>query len=328
MLRHCSLHSIALLVAFAGAVVFPVWAQEVNEPPCEAGCSAQSAEPDKTSIERSYLMSSWDLDGLDDQIDGDDLSPLRPHRASYLIVRKTSRTNLTPHSPAPGHTLVTPFDHDATELKFQFSQKAKILRSRNIHFLAFRSFRLWGAYTQQSGWQAFNSRNSSPFRETNYEPELIATLGTGKRHGLKLVNLGWVHQSNGKDFAASRSWNRVYLQGGWESGAWSALARGWWRISEDPLHDDNPDILDYVGRAEIALRWAPARGNEVVDLVLRNNLRKNPNRGFIQIDWGTPVPLSKSTRLHVQLTSGYGESLIDYNHRQTTFGFGFSFRDW
>ncbi len=32
-------------------------------------------------------------------------------------------------------------------------------------------------------------------------------------------------------------------------------------------------------------------------------------------------------KFHVQATSGYGETLIDYNHRQTTIGVGVSFGD-
>jgi len=33
-------------------------------------------------------------------------------------------------------------------------------------------------------------------------------------------------------------------------------------------------------------------------------------------------------RFHVQLSSGYGETLIDYNHKQNTIGVGVSFGDW
>jgi len=33
-------------------------------------------------------------------------------------------------------------------------------------------------------------------------------------------------------------------------------------------------------------------------------------------------------KFQVQLSSGYGETLIDYNHRQATIGAGVSFGDW
>ncbi len=308
-----------------GDNINPVAAEKSDAHPLQQSPDKKTAA---NANARTYLTKTWDLDGEDDRLAGDSQSPLRPHRTSYLIVRKTSHPNLLPDSPATAHTVLTPLDINVTELKFQFSQKAMILNSRPINFLGIKSFRLWGAYTQQSSWQAFNSQNSSPFRETNYEPELIATFGTNNKHGLKLINLGFVHQSNGKDLVGSRSWNRAYLQGGWETETLSALVRRWWRFSESYLQDDNPDIMDYIGPAEIVLRWSPIGNSQVVELILRDNLKSNQNHSFVQIDWATPLPLSKSTKLHVQLTSGYGESLIDYNHRQTTFGLGVSFRDW
>lgn len=274
---------------------------------------------------RSHLTRTWDLDSRDDELLGESQSPLRPHRITYLIVRGSSEANARPYSPTQLAS-ASPLDIDLTELKFQFSQKAKVLNPVKINLLGFTSFRLWAAYTQQSNWQAFNAGNSSPFRETNYEPELMVTFSTGNPYGLKLVNLGYVHQSNGRDLTGSRSWNRTYVQGGWETDTLTLMLRGWWRIPEP--EDDNPDIEEYIGRAEATLRWEPVDGNQVVDLTLRNNLRAGENRGFVQLDWATPVTVSKSTKLHVQLTSGYGESLIDYNFYQTTLGIGVSFRDW
>jgi phospholipase A1/A2 len=279
------------------------------------------------AAERSYLTRSWDLDNRDEALLGERQSPLRPHHVTYLIVRTTGGANQQPSSPSNG-TVTLPVVIEPTEIKFQISQKARVLNSLTMNFLGITSFRMWGAYTQQSHWQAFNSDNSSPFRETNYEPELIATLGTGKEHGLKLINLGYVHQSNGRTSVLSRSWNRMYLQGGWESETLSLLVRGWWRIPETASQDDNPDIEDYIGRGDVTLRWEPLDGSQVIDLTLRNNLRSDMNRGFIQLDWATPVSVGNSTKLHVQFTSGYGESLIDYNFNQTTLGFGVSFRDW
>lgn len=292
------------------------------------GPASATAPQEPTRKERSYLTRAWNLDGRGRE-GGTQLTPLRPYRTSYLIARTSTRLNTQPNSPAPGHTTATPLDLDALEAKFQFSFKAEILNYRHISLLGFDDFRLWGAYTQQSNWQAFNARNSSPFRETNYEPELIATFGTGNTAaGLKMVNLGLVHQSNGKGATDSRSWNRVYVQGGWEwENNFSVLARTWWRIPESTANDDNPDIQDFVGRADAVVRWEPDK-TQSVSLLLRNNLYLSQNRGFMQLDWTTPMFVGKSAKLHAQLSTGYGESLIDYNHRQTTFGLGVSFREW
>jgi len=280
------------------------------------------------STERSYFTRAWNLDDLSSR-DPSKLGRLQPYKQNYLIVRRTNRPNVLPGSPLADHNTLTPNDLDAAEVKFRLSFKADIGSQRHINFLGIKTFRLWGAYTQQSNWQIFNTRNSSPFRETNYEPELIATLGTGNASGLKLINLGWQHQSNGRPLPESRSWNRLYLQGGWEwNNNTSFLARGWRRISEDPAKDENPDIADYAGRADLVARWEPMDKSQAVAILLRNNLSGKNNRSFVQVDLATPAKFGNAARMHIQITSGYGESMIDYNYRQTTFGLGFSFREW
>ncbi|BBI98453.1 phospholipase [Ferrigenium kumadai] len=304
----------------AQAHVNPATAQSTEIP-------SAPAETESNHQERTYLTRAWNLDGRARE-GGTQLTPLRPYRTSYLIARKSTRVNTQPSSPAPGHATPVPLDLDSMEAKFQFSFKAEIMNYRHISLLGFDDFRLWGAYTQQSNWQAFNARNSAPFRETNYEPELIATFGTGNQSGFRMLNVGLVHQSNGKSATDSRSWNRAYLQGGWEwDNGLSVLARGWWRIPENAANDDNPDIQSYVGRADAVIRWEPDK-TQSVSLLLRNNLNFGKNRGFMQFDWTTPLFVGKSAKFYTQVTSGFGESLIDYNHRQTTFGMGVSFREW
>ena len=280
------------------------------------------------STERSYLTRAWNLDDLSNR-DPSKLGRLQPYRQSYLVVNRTSNPNRQPSSPAIGRSTLAPFDIDAAEVKFQLSFKADIGSQRNIDFLGIKTFRMWGAYTQQSNWQAFNIRNSSPFRETIYEPELIATLGTGHASGLKLINLGWVHQSNGRSLPESRGWYRIYLLGGWEwNDTTSIMVRGWQRIPENSLKDDNPDISDYLGRGDLVIRWEPRDKSQAIAMLLRNNLSRTHNRGYEQIDWATPVRFGDAARMHIQMTSGFGESLTDYNHRQNTIGLGFSFREW
>jgi phospholipase A1 len=296
--------------------------------PDKNGVPDDDAAANIPAAERSYLTRAWNLDDLSNR-DPSKLGRLQPYRQNYLLVRKTGNPNLQPSSPLPDHNVTVPYDYDAVEVKFQLSVKADIGEQRNINFLGIKTFRLWGAYTQQSNWQMFNTSNSSPFRETVYEPELIATLGTSQTSGLKFLNLGYVHQSNGRPLPESRSWNRIYLLGGMEwNDMTSIMLRGWWRVPEDPLKDDNPDITDYMGQGDLAIRWEPRDKSQAVAMLVRNNLSTSQNRGYLQIDWATPVRFGNTARMHIQITSGFGESLIDYNYRQSTFGLGFSFREW
>lgn len=298
-----------------------------------AAQSAAATEPVGTEPahvnSRSYLTRVWNLDGSSGKDDETRIGRLRPFKESYVLIRETNNTNMQPTSPAPGHTQnqASPTDH--AEIKFQLSFKSEIASAYNLDTLGIKDIRVWGAYTQQSNWQAFNSINSSAFRETNYEPEVIVSFIPQDQKGhLKLINLGFNHQSNGQALPLSRSWNRVYLQGGWE---WdndiSLLARGWYRIPENPAQDDNPNIQDYMGYGDLVLHWQPDQ-SQSLNLLLRDNLRSTQNRGMIQLDWATPIKLGNLAKLHLQASHGYGESLIDYNHHQTTLGIGFSFRDW
>jgi phospholipase A1 len=266
------------------------------------------------------------------------LTDIVGYRPNYIISRWSSNPNEHPSSPAPGRESPQDLDLDRNELKFQVSLKTELISRQAFEQVGITpllghvgvdSVRLWFAYTQQVSWQAYNARNSRPFRETDYEPEAILTFGTGNEgNGFKLVNLGLVHQSNGRTESSSRGWTRVYAQGGWEWDRLSILARVWQRLPESAADDDNPDIQDYLGRGDIVARYQTA-GGYVSSLLVRHTLRADPSRGFAQLDWATPVLNSLgAARLHLQVTSGYGETLIDYNHKQTTIGIGMSFGDW
>ena len=273
----------------------------------------------------SYLERLWKLGPGDRRISIDDV---QPHQPTYVLVGKwTNHANTEPSSPAPDHTVPVPIPYNNDELAFQLSFKSELVSRHDFDrkLLGLSNLRLWFAYTQRSFWQLYTPRLSRPFRETNYEPELILTFSTGNPDdGWKLVNLGLVHQSNGRSLPQSRSWNRLYAQGGWEWGRLSVLGRAWWRIPENPDKNDNPDITDYLGYGDALLRWQ-FDNDKSVSLLLRRSFRTD--RGFAQLDW-TSRKLVGAARIYLQATSGYGESLIDYNFRQNTVGIGFAYGDF
>src|SRR3954469_25136075 len=295
-----------------------------------------SGAPADSSQTPSHLSEAWKLGAKHGGTRR--LTDILVYRPNYVISRWSSSPNVQPTSPAPDRQLAEPLDLNANEIKFQVSLKTELL-SRQLFekvgvtpllsYVGFDSVRLWFGYTQAVNWQAYNATNSRPFRETNYEPEAILTFGTGNEgNGFKLVNLGLSHQSNGRIESDSRGWNRFYVQGGWEWDRLTVLARVWQRIPESSKDDDNPDIKDYLGRGDIVTRYQTA-GGYVTSLLLRHTLQSAPQRACAQLDWATPVLTSLgAARLDLQLSSGYGESLIDYNHKQTTIGVGVSFGDW
>ena len=279
----------------------------------------------KPSAELTYLERKWRLTAQGDW----DITDFETYKPNYLLITGTSNTNDTPVSPNRINT--EDRNLDAKDLKFQLSLKTEMMNNipliRSLPYVT--SSRIWAAYTQQSYWQIFNGAESRPLRENDYEPELMLSLGIdNKVDGVKksyiprMLNLGIVHQSNGRTNPLSRSWNRVYLQGGWElSDQLSLMVRPWWRVPES--QDDNPDIEKYMGYGDVTLRWEDSKRKNAVSFLLRNNLRSD-NKGFAQVDLQRQVFNNPYLKLHVMLSSGYGETLLDYNHSQNIFGLGIS----
>jgi len=237
------------------------------------------------------------------------------HKPNYLLFSYNTHANERFEPLDPG------------EIKFQLSLKVSLIDDVLGGDISF-------GYTQLSFWQAFNSDISSPFRETNYEPEIMWRWIRPRRAEAiynRGVIVGVVHQSNGRSLPLSRSWNRIYMNLIFEYQDFYFSVKPWYRIPEgekasptDAGGDDNPDIADYMGYGEITAVWA--RGKQRMGLMLRNNLDHGSNRGAIQLDWS--YRLSNKTQLYVQYFNGYGESLIDYNHSVNRIGIGLMLNNW
>lgn len=264
------------------------------------------------------LSLLYDLDRNDDR----GTFILRAHRPSYFLpVWYNNNRNSTPSTPTQPTYVLYDGDVQNTEAKFQLSFKTKVMED-----LFGARMDVWFAYTQQSHWQVYNKEWSAPFRGTDYEPELFVTQPVKMELplGLKLRVLGGgiVHQSNGQTDPLSRSWNRVYGMAGLEWGKVTIVPRLWWRVPEQSSHDDNPDIIDYMGYGDLQLIYH--HGQQSVSLLTRYN--PDSNKGAVRVEYA--FPLAGHLKGYIQYFNGYGESLIDYNFRNRSIGIGVMLNEW
>ncbi|WP_051205831.1 phospholipase A [Oceanospirillum maris] len=182
------------------------------------------------------------------------------------------------------------------------------------------------AYTQQSHWQLY--QESSPFRETTYEPELIYGVSTEydifDELTLEGILLGLNHQSNGQSGSFSRSWNRVFAEAIFASGDWGIAVRRWFRIPEQAEDDDNPDITKFVGLSEVDMAYSKA--NHVLTFRMRNHLDSDFSRGNMQFSWSFPLS-GERYKGYLLVKTGYGDTLADYDHYTNRIGLGISIND-
>ena len=300
--------------------------------PPQAPEPAVAAElPDCRNTTHSTLSRFWELEA------GSDCGRfnIRGYNPISLSWTLADNVNTNPSSPSPGHSAnYTPYL--TQEGRIQLSIRTKIGQG----FLPVDSLggrdSLWFGYTQQSYWQIFSSSLSRPFRITDHEPELMyivptdAELPLGWRLRYSGVSLN--HQSNGQPLPLSRSWNRVILMAGMEKDQrFTLTGRLWQRMPEDASSDDNPDIVDYIGRGEITGSWNVNKDN-TLGMTVRHTPGNNAS-GSVRIEWLRTLASDSSNRsnglrFHVQFFSGYGDSLLDYNFYRNVLNIGLSLVDW
>lgn len=286
-------------------------------------CAVDAASIENTKQEDSLILTRIQRE----QDEAKSRYSLLAHNRNYML----PVTYLENPNGAPYRDLVTTEGEvlglDHIEAKFQISLKTMLVNNLFVERGAF-----YFAFTGTSYWQVYNKDVSSPFRETNYEPELFLTMPftwAPLNIDATLLMLGFSHQSNGQSGSLSRSWNRLYARFIWEQGDFVFSFKPWYRIPEsakdspsDPRGDDNPDIEDYMGHFEFAAGYR--KDQQEITALFRNNLSSN-NKGAIQIEW--TFPLLQNVRGYIQYFNGYGENLIDYNVHTERIGVGFLLTD-
>lgn len=276
-----------------------------------AGAAAHASSAD------SLMSRYWELQP-EDKRGVFNYTAYRPNL--FLPLHLVSHINQRPSSPTRGVAGNLP-NYQYGEAKIELSLRSKVAQD-----LALPNSDLWVAYTQVSMWQLWNHSASAPFRNTDYQPELIYVVPTPSAMtqlpgGWKwrMWQLGVVHQSNGQADPLSRSWNRGYVAAGLEKGDVQALVRYEQRLHETQSKDDNPDIVKYLGHFDAQFSWTPGLSEAT--------LRWRPSfkgRGSVQVNWTYPFNRAQpdGLRWYLQLFDGYGETLTDYNFRLSSLSLG------
>lgn len=224
----------------------------------------------------------------------------------------------------------------ATEMKLQVSAKYDLWPNETAHAVHF-------AFTAKALWDIY--RPSSPFVETNYNPELFYTFfhhaeRAERENGCNFSHerVGIEHESNGEDGARSRSWNRVYVESRFacmaETGAFVTTTLKVWAPPFGTA--DNPRITHHLGYGELKFdigaegrgRWW---GDPDVAFIFRKGTNAPLREGSIEIDARWRPSYADFWRftpfLYAQLFTGFGETLLSYDRSLTAFRVGVGFSD-
>ena len=195
---------------------------------------------------------------------------------------------------------ITNTSADAT---FQISFRQRLTKS----VLPFNTF-LYLTYTQKSFWDIY--AESSPFRDTNYNPGL--GLGKSIIYNGKLVGGAFVqfkHESNGRDGDDSRSWNYLSLSGKYYLNPRFNVAGEFWIPYIDSKNNKN--LLDYRGIGYLSVNYISNKHKWWLSAEI------NPRKGWGNVNTVASAGYRISEKLNqyifARFHNGFGESLLDYD---------------
>jgi phospholipase A1 len=307
-----------------------------------------------STLQNTNLSEKMKLDNIqnylktiqfDDKVDTDKYPfNLMAHYENYMLLGGYSPTNLAEKHWTNGvddtynndGTFNNGYERDSNEAQFQISIKVPLYKN----FLN-TGGDLFTSYTQNSYWQVYNTDHSSPFRETNYMPELFMDWHPLKQYGdstLEKVRFALIHQSNGQDVGKSRSWNRTEMMFLFKNDNILYGFNIWDRWDEDAKDindpnypnvtegDDNPGLTDYIGSQKYFIKYKSDNFN--VMLAHQNDIFEyDINKGNTKLDLTFPS-INSNFDFFIRGFHGYGESLVDYDVKINRVSFGIMLADW
>lgn len=240
-------------------------------------------------------------------------------KAFKRMVVKAPEENPTITANEPVYFIVGSTDQRDFDARFQLSFKYRPFdpEARIAKYIPYASNFYFG-YTQTSIWDL--GSESSPFKDTSYRPSLYYHwTESGKGINPSSWKFGVEHESNGRDGDNSRSLNIAFVQPFWTmdfSGGkrFTFMPRIYTYLEKT----DNRDMHHYRGYVDWLFRY----GRE--DAAIFTGMYRQGTDGYAQGQLDLSYPVSDKlfgrtgTFLHMQLLSGYGETLLDYNRRSDT----------
>ena len=258
---------------------------------------------------------------------------LMTHHKNFLLFAGHSSTNLTQkHWDSKGNRdYNNEYTRDTNEAQFQISLKVPLVEN-----IFNDKTDLFVAYTQNSFWQVYDNDHSSPFRETNYMPEIFLQWQPDMKidnSSLKEVQLSLIHQSNGQSIGDSRSWNRIQLNMLIQQQNLFYGVELWKRFKEkqksspsEAKGDDNPNLEHYIGKQKYFLKYE--LDNYKISLAHQNDIfNYSTSRGNTKLDFVFPS-MNSHFDFFIRYFHGYGESLIDYDVKINRISFGIILANW
>ncbi|MFT3993593.1 MAG: phospholipase A [Dysgonomonas sp.] len=195
---------------------------------------------------------------------------------------------------------------------FQISIRQRLTKS----ILPFNSF-LYLTYTQKSFWDVY--RESSPFRDNNYNPG----IGIGKyiieknqlRGGILVA---FEHESNGREEKESRSWNYISINGKYFINMLLSIGFKVWIPYVDG--GENKDLLEHRGLGTISFNAITGNRKWWITTEL------TPRKGWGNINTVVSLGYKPSGKMNqsffLRFSDGLGESLLNYNKYSTNLRIG------
>jgi outer membrane phospholipase A len=186
---------------------------------------------------------------------------------------------------------------------------------------------LYFGYTQTSFWDL--TSDSKPFLDTSYRPAFFYFVpDIGWRLSGHAVGLaaGYEHESNGKDGDASRSIDSLFVKpiftwGDPNDFHWTFAPKLYLYLDKS----ENEDIQRYRGYGDFRFTYGSNSSWQ-----LAADLRKGTDRDAYNVDAQWSYPINRvfdglTGYFMVQLSNGWGETLLNYNIREsTTVRFGYA----